>query len=320
MKILSSADWHINLHKKKIPYEWQENRYVLLFNALRKLEQQCDVHVIAGDLFDTKPKTDDTGLLLSYLNSVTIPTLVIPGNHEATLKGKTFWDDFKRENVITNKLVNIITDNSRVELAGQWFQAFPYGSVQTDNLPTPIGEEDILVTHIRGEVPPHITAEYDFEKLKPWKLVLLGDLHFNHKYKDYPIYYPGSPVNTTFDRTDKNSYGVDIIDFTNINDYSVKFVDLKLPKLIRKKISTTEELVAGTYDHVVYEVHGSIDEVAKVNKSALLDKKVVQKDTSAGTLDLKDKTQTEELAIWLEYQKHSDKDRVLKLYSELGIV
>lgn len=319
MKILSSADWHINLHKKKIPIKWQTNRFELMFSKLRTLEADCDVHVIAGDLFDDKPKTDDTALLLSYLNTVTIPTLVIPGNHEATQKGKTFWDDFKRENVITNDLVHIITDNSRIELAGQWFQAFPYGSVQTDNLPDHIGEEDILVTHIRGEVPPHISAEYDFEKLRPWKLVLLGDLHFNHKYKDYPIYYPGSPINTTFDRTDKNNYGIDIIDFTNINDYSIKFVDLKLPKLIRKSIQAGEDMPEDTYNHVIYEVHGSIDEIAKVQNNDLLDKRVVQKQSSDSTLDLKDKNTVEELEIWLEYANYKEKTRVLDTYKSLGI-
>jgi hypothetical protein len=107
LKILCSADWHINLHKKKVPVDWQTSRFREMF---RKLE------------------------------------------------------------------------------------------VQTDNLPTPV-PGDILVTHIRGEVPPHITPEYDFSRLKPWGLCLLGDLHFNHRYHDTNCYYPGSPLNTTFDRT-----------------------------------------------------------------------------------------------------------------------
>ena len=38
MKILSSADWHINLRKKKIPYDWQMNRFKLMFKALDALQ------------------------------------------------------------------------------------------------------------------------------------------------------------------------------------------------------------------------------------------------------------------------------------------
>lgn len=318
MKILSSADWHVNLHKKKIPQKWQTNRYELLFDSLHTLESVCDVHVISGDLFDTHPRTDDTALLFSYLNTVSIPTLVIPGNHEATSKGKSFWEHFKRDNVVTNPLVHIITDNSRIELCGQGFQAFPYGSVQTDNVPEYV-KGDILVTHIRGEVPPHITAEFDFEKLRPWKLILLGDLHFNHRYSNYPAYYPGSPVNTSFDRSDKNSYGVDIIDFNSIDDYSVQFIDLKLPKLIRRSIQAGEPMDAGTYDHIVYEVTGSIDQLATVTKTELLDKKLVQARSTEAKLQLLDKTIYEELEPWLDHTQCSDKTSVLDEFKQLGI-
>jgi DNA repair exonuclease SbcCD nuclease subunit len=135
IQILSSADWHINLHKKKIPYTWAKQRFLALFDKLRQLEMNCDVHVIAGDLFDKKPDTDDVALVLSYLNSVTIPTIVIPGNHESTRKGCSFWSHFKIQHSVNNDLVYILTDNERIELAGQGFQAFPYGSVETDNLP-----------------------------------------------------------------------------------------------------------------------------------------------------------------------------------------
>jgi len=52
LKILCSADWHINLHKKKVPYDWQTARFREMFRKLIALEQRVDVHVIAGDIFD----------------------------------------------------------------------------------------------------------------------------------------------------------------------------------------------------------------------------------------------------------------------------
>jgi len=318
IKILSSADWHVNLHRKKIPVAWQMKRFQLLFDKLLHLEESCDVHVIAGDLFDKEPDPDEICLVLSYLNSVQKPTIVVPGNHEATTRGRTFWEHFKLENTIKNSLVHILTENERICLAGQWFSAFPYSSVQTDKLPQHI-PGDILVTHIRGEVPPHITAEYDFEKLRPWKLVLLGDLHFRHRYKDYPIYYPGSPLNTTFDRDDKREYGVDIVAYRSENDYDVSFVNLNLPKLIRRTVPVGTELTADSYHHVIYEVTGSIDELARVKKTDMLDKKMVEKPTSDSTLDLKDKSLYEELEIYLKYIKVSEADAVLAQFKALGI-
>ena len=97
-KILCSADWHIILHKKKVPYAWQEQRVKSMFRKLIALEQRCDVHIIAGDIFDKKPEPDEICLFLSYINSVTIPTFIIPGNHEATRKGESFFEYFTQEN------------------------------------------------------------------------------------------------------------------------------------------------------------------------------------------------------------------------------
>jgi DNA repair exonuclease SbcCD nuclease subunit len=319
IKILSSADWHINLHKKKVPYNWQTSRFQMMFDRLHDLEKSCDVHVIAGDLFDKKPEPDEVCLLLSYLNSVTIPTIIIPGNHEATRKGASFWEHFLLENTVKNELVHIFTENGRIEIEGVGFCAFPYGSVQTDTLPAHV-EGDILITHIRGEVPPHITPEYDFDKLKPWKLILLGDLHFNHRYKDTNAYYPGSPLNTTFDRDDSRQYGVDIFNLIDSSNYTREFVDLGLPKLVRRTINAGEQLVPDAFNHVVYEVTGSIDQLSKIEKSDLLDKKMVEKPVTEGTLDLKDKNLFEELEIYLNHIKVSNVDAVMSEFKSLNLV
>ena len=320
MKILHSADWHILLHKKKVPYDWQVNRFKSFFRKLIALEQDCDVHIIAGDIFDKKPEPDEVCLFLTYINSVNIPTYIIPGNHEATRKGESFLEYFAQENAIKNPNVHLITKNKRVQENSAIFQFFPYGEMQLDNLPTPY-EKAILVTHIRGEVPPHISAEYDFEKLRPWKLILLGDLHFAHKYMDYPAYYPGSPLNVTFDRDDKREYGVNIVTLYTAQEfeYKVDFIDLKLPKLLRKTISANEKLIKDEVNHVVYEITGSIDELSKVKNSDLLDKKIATKATADSTLNLKDKSLIEELELYLKFIKIKNVDDILKDFKDLNL-
>jgi len=318
MKILSVADIHINLHKKKIPYEWQVNRFTMLFHKLLELEKRCDVTVISGDIFDKKPEPDEICLFLSYANAVKKPTIAIPGNHEASTKGKSFLEYFEQDNVINNSNFILSTSNKRVTVNNQGFQLFPYGEMQTRNIPAYVSG-DILVTHIRGEVPPHITPEFDFEKIRPWNLVLLGDLHFNHKYKDYPVYYPGSPLNTTFDRDDKRSYGVDIITLTSDTQYEIEFIDLKLPKLIRRTVEAGTELKPDPINHVVYEVTGSIDKLSKVQNHELLDKKIADKPQENSKLDLVNKTLPEELSLYLDFIKINNKKEVLELFNSLGV-
>jgi len=317
-KILCSADWHINLHKKKVPYEWQVGRFREMFRKLIALEQRMDVHVIAGDIFDTKPQPDEISLFLSYINSVTIPTIIIPGNHEATRKGETFFEHLTEKNAIKNPHVQVFTRNARCDAGGLSFQLFPYGEVQTDNLP-PYQAGDILVTHIRGEVPPHITPEYDFSRLSPWGLCLLGDLHFNHRYGDTNCYYPGSPLNTTFDRDENREYGVDIYEVIDSTNYTREFYNLDLPKLVRRTIQAGDSMTPDDRHHVVYEVKGNIDQLSKVERSDLLDKKVVEKPVEDATLDLKNKTIYEELEIYLNHIKVADVDKVLSEFKALDV-
>ena len=316
-KIICSADWHINLHKKKVPYEWQVSRFKAMFRKLIALEQSCDVHIIAGDIFDKKPEPDEICLFLSYINSVTIPTYIIPGNHEATKKGESFFEHFNEDNAIKNENVHLFTRNGRATVGKTSFQFYPYGEMQLDNLPTYVND-DILVTHIRGEVPPHITPEYDFSRLSPWGLCLLGDLHFNHRYGDTNCYYPGSPLNTTFDSDEHREYGVDIFNVVDSHNYTREFYDLKLPKLIRRKIAVGEEMRPAEYDHVVYEVTGSLDQLAKMENSELLDKKMVEKPAEESTLDLKNKTIYEELEIYLKHIKVADTEQVLTEFKSLN--
>jgi DNA repair exonuclease SbcCD nuclease subunit len=289
-----------------------------MFRKLIALEARVDVHVIAGDIFDKKPEPDEISLFLSYINSVTVPTFIIPGNHEATRKGETFFEHLTEKNSIKNENVVVFTQNGRATFRDVSFQFFPYGEVQTDNLPTPI-LGDILVTHIRGEVPPHITPEYDFNKLKPWGLTLLGDLHFNHRYQDTNCYYPGSPVNTTFDRDDTRKYGVDIYEVIDSHNYTREFYDLNLPKLLRRTIQAGEKMLPDSRHHVVYEVTGNIDQLSKIERSDLLDKKVVEKPLEDATLDLKNKTIYEELEIYLNHIKVADVNTVMNEFKRLGI-
>ena len=320
MKILHSADWHINLHKKKVPYEWQANRFRLFFEEIHKLEKNCDIHILAGDVFDRKPEPDEVCLFLRFANAVTIPTYIIPGNHEATRKGKTFLEHFHEQHAITNPNVVLITENRSEDIRGQPFCFFPYGEMQTDNLP-PHRDNEILVTHIRGEVPPHITPEYDFEKLRPWQLILLGDIHFNHRYMDYPAYYSGSPMNVTFDRDESKQYGVNIVTrYTETPfSYDVDFKVLDLPKLIRRTVEVTDALKEEDYNHVIYEVTGNLDELSKVKDSKLLDKKIAYKPNEDSKLDLKDMSIIEELDLYLEHIKVANSKAIIDEFLELNL-
>ena len=89
-------------------------------------------------------------------------------------KGKTFLEHFHEQHAITNPNVVLITENKREEVRGQGFCFFPYGEMQTDNLPT-YEEGDVLVAHIRG-VPLHTLPS------TIWKASVPGNLYFSVTY------------------------------------------------------------------------------------------------------------------------------------------
>ena len=84
--ILFTADWHIKLGQKNVPREWALNRYKLFFDQIHSLEQQCNMHIIGGDLFDRLPNMEELELYFSFIREVKIPTIIYDGNHEATKK------------------------------------------------------------------------------------------------------------------------------------------------------------------------------------------------------------------------------------------
>jgi energy-coupling factor transporter ATP-binding protein EcfA2 len=304
IKILHTGDIHIHLYKPKVPIEWQLNRFKLFFQKMLELEKNHDLTVLAGDIFDKKPEPDEMTLFNAYLNKVTKPTIIIPGNHEASKKGETFLQGYVRDEAISNPNVWFFTKNARIKFMGYWVQMFPYTEMQVDNLENHL-EKDILITHIRGEVPPNITAEYDFEKLRSFPLVLCSDLHFYHKYKDYNVYYPGSPLNVSFDRNDTKKYG--ILSHTYAKDFHThEFIDLNLPRLLRKKVSAGTELVEDPINRVIYEVEGKLEDIQKVKNSDLLDKKIVELHSTDSVLDLKNKSLLEEIATYLKHILQTD--------------
>lgn len=273
MKILFSADWHIKLNTKGIPNEWAINRYNLLFKEIYKLEKQVDLHIIGGDIFDRLPNMQELELFFEFVGGCKVRTIIFAGNHEALKKSTTFLSHLKTATNSINSLVSIVDDFYSED---NW-DIIPYNKLKE---PWPKLTGNILFTHVRAEIPPHVKPEIDLSLLDRWAKVYAGDLH-SHSNSQRNIIYPGSPVTTSFHRT-KTDTGVIVLDTETLTEGWVK---LEVPQLIRKTIQVGEELVAGDYDLIVYEVEGSVEELHKIGDSELLDKKISKRFTNA-TLNL----------------------------------
>ena len=300
--ILFTADWHIKLGQKNVPLPWACSRYKMFFEAIYDLEEDVDLHIIGGDLFDRVPSMDELTLYFDFIKGIKVPTIIFDGNHEATKKNKTFFSNLKRATSDVNPLVEIVDETKEYE----WGTILPYadlhkkGSIEKCNFNKP------LYTHVRGEIPPHVTPEVDLDRFNDFPVVFAGDLH-SHSNTQRNIVYPGSPMTTSFHR--------DIVKtgYLLINDDSTwEWGEFTLPQLLRKTVDNENDMQPTMFHHTIYEIEGDVADLANVKNSELLDKKVVRRSSEA-TLNLKNLTIEEELVEYMSAILNLTDDKVKQI-------
>ncbi|MCP4442850.1 MAG: hypothetical protein GY810_28425 [Aureispira sp.] len=310
MKVMFTADLHIKIGQKSVPRDWARNRYKILFSELVRVKSEysvdCEVH--GGDIFDKLPNLEELGIYLGYLAGQENPIYIFDGNHEATKKGHTFLSLLEGVLASINSDISLITDYHFATDEFP-FDVIPYCRLKHfEKNPRTFGSEAYcLMTHVRGEIPPHVTPEVDLDIFKNWDVVFAGDLH-SRSNAQRNIVYPGSPCTTSFHR-EEVSNGVFIID---TDTWSWEWVEIKVPQLIRKTVETEEEIVRTHPHHTIYELKGDAVDLAKVSKDIdLLDKKLIKHD-SKSTLQLKGMTGRQELELYLREIVKLDENKLEK--------
>jgi hypothetical protein len=310
MKVLFTADIHIKLNQKNVPVEWSKNRYALLWKQFSELQKQCDLFVIGGDVFDKLPNMDELELYFDLINSCSIKTIIYAGNHEALKKNTTFLSSLKQ---VTNRL------NKNVEIIDEFYSLenmdfIPYNKLKEYHPADIDFHGDILFTHVRGEIPPHVKPEVDLSIFDRWQVVLAGDLH-SYENCQRNILYPGSPVTTSFHRSLVDT-GVIVFDTDTLQHTWHK---LEVPQLIRKTIKPGDAMIATEYHHTIYEVEGTLDELGDLADSELLDKKVTKRTNDVALILNPEMTMTQEIQEYLEFileLPQTTIDNVLKVFHD----
>ena len=299
--ILFTADWHIKLGQKNVPVAWACARYKMFFEQIQEIEKcdKIDLHIIGGDLFDRVPSMDELSLYFDFIKGVTKRTIIYDGNHEATRKNKTFFTNLKNATTSINPLVEVIDETYYEE---DW-AILPYADLHRKESIEGIDTE-VLFTHVRGEIPPHVQPEVDLERFDKYRYVFSGDLHA-HENTQRNIIYPGSPMTTSFHRNIVKT-GYLLIDDT----WEWTWHEFDLPQLLRKTVVSEEEMVQTDFHHTIYEIEGDVSDLSNIKNSELLDKKVIKRKTEATLILGKEMTMEEELGEYLSYILELDESKV----------
>lgn len=307
MKLLFIADIHIKLGAKNVPVEWALNRYKLFNDKISKLQESVDLVILGGDIFDRMPTIEELEVYYEFIRIFTKETLIIPGNHESVKKTTTFLSRLKGMSNAINRNVHIIDDFATIH----GIDFIPYNKLKEYHPADQDFHSDVLVTHVRGEIPPHVKPEVPLELFERWKVVLAGDLH-SYENCQRNILYPGSPMSTSFHRNPVDN-GVIIFDTDTLTH---EWVSLGLPQMIRKTINAGDPMPATDYDHTVYQVEGDLAELSGVENAELLDKKITKRNIDVALMLEPDMTISEELEEYLRYILTLSDEAVLKAVEE----
>lgn len=309
MKLLFTADIHIKLNQKNVPVEWSKNRYSLLISELVSHQKNCDLFVIGGDIFDKIPTMDELEIYFNIVSSCIVPTIIYSGNHEALKKNTTFFTNLKQVTEKINSKVQIIDDFHSIDN----IDIIPYNKLKEYNPADIDFHGDILLTHVRGDIPPHVKAEVPLELFDRWKVVLAGDLH-SYENSQRNILYPGSPITTSFHRSIVST-GVIILD-TDTCEHS--WVALDLPQLIRKTINAGDLMESTQFHHTIYEIEGDMSELGDLEDNDLIDKKIVKREVDTALILSSEMSIVEETKEYLTYILQLEDSKVEDLVQHLN--
>jgi len=294
--ILFVADEHVLFRRKGVPAEFEKARYSQLFDHLLNLSvsNYCAAVCHGGDLFDRSPTIQETALVVRYLNAVVKPTYIISGNHEQIKKDTTFLSELS--NIISNPLVTIITDYATYNIDDTNIDFIPFNRLKHfEKEGNSALNSKLLITHVRGCIPPHVAPEVDLSIFDRWKVVLAGDLH-SHSNSQRNIVYPGSPLTTSFYRT-KPKKGILKVDLDTLG---VEFIDLNLPALIKLTVESKDEITENTtQDFIAYDIVPKLEAIIEAKEDTVFHKESSREDAILAVLDAEESKKQEVINLYV---------------------
>ena len=130
LKILHSADWHLDSPFAGFP----EDKRTLLKQEQRKIpgkiadlcrREDCDMVLLAGDIFDGEASAETLSVLKKALADCGVPVLISPGNHDYCTPGSPWLEESWPENVFvfTGGLESVTIQGLNCRIYGAGYQS-----------------------------------------------------------------------------------------------------------------------------------------------------------------------------------------------------
>ena len=237
LKILHSADWHLD--SPFLGFTEQQRQF--LREAQLRIpgkvadlcrREDCDLMLLAGDLFDGEASPETLSILKRELENCGVPVLISPGNHDYCTSGSPWQEEAWPENVFvfTGGLESVTIQGLNCRIYGAAFQSMDCPSLLEDFQAQ--GDEQYCVAVLHGD-PLQRNSPYNPITNAQVRNSSLDYLALGHVHKaglfrsgETLCAWPGCPMGRGWDET--GDKGVCIV--TLDQDVKVQTVSLHLPR------------------------------------------------------------------------------------------
>ncbi len=212
LKILHTADWHLDSPFRGFTPEQR----ALLRQAQRRipemvtdlcLREDCDMLLLAGDVFDGTPSRDTVELVKRELERCGVPVLISPGNHDFCAPGSPWLEEGWPENVFifTGNLESVTIAGLDCRIYGAAFQSMDCPGLLKDFCAE--GSETYKIAVLHGD-PAQKNSPYNpitaaQVRSSGLHYLALGHIHKAEAFRggDTLCAWPGCPMGRGWDET-----------------------------------------------------------------------------------------------------------------------
>ena len=245
MKILHSADWHLDApFSGRTDAQAQQLKQALLavpeqLAALCRREQ-CDLVLLSGDLFDGPWTRESYRALRNALEEMAVPVFISPGNHDFISPDSPFAVESWPENVhifTRPEMESVVLPDLDCRIYGAGFRSMDCESLLEDFRAE--GEERYHIAVLHGDPTqansPYCPISANQVRGSGLHYLALGHIHKTGSFRagETLCAWPGCPMGRGFDELDTK--GALLV--TLENSAEAAFVPLDTPKFYDHEIS-----------------------------------------------------------------------------------
>ena len=311
LKILHSADWHLD--SPFLGFTEQQRQFLKekqreipgKIAELCRLED-CDMMLLAGDLFDGEASRETLDILKKELENAGVPVLISPGNHDFCGDGSPWREEAWPENVFifTGELESVTIQGLNCRIYGAAFQSMDCPSLLEGFQAQ--GDEKYCVAVLHGD-PLQRNSPYNPITNAQVRNSSLDYLALGHVHKagtfrsgDTLCAWPGCPMGRGWDETGEK--GVCIV--TIEDEVKVQARSLRLPRFFDLEAEIHEDAI-NDVEALLPAVPGDDFYRITLTGSGEVDLEELQREfADYSNLELRDKTEPP-LEVWPDVDKDS---------------